>query len=104
MYQQNVNFNLDYLDNPKKEFEKFVELALDFLSLNKENFQEDTTEYDLSKKYLVNWACAWNKTTKVGKQCEIVQKNNKFALVCFTDDQEVNLDKFYRLEDLSKID
>ena len=67
----------------------------------------DNREYDLSKKYLINWACLHNNPKFVGREGKIIQKNNKLALVLVdleAGEYCTTIQAIYRLEDLSIID
>lgn len=102
MYQQNPGIDLSYLDDPQGEFSKLITLFKDNIGFKyPELLERDEKEYDLSKNYIINWACIWNKVSNVGRQCIIVQKDDQIALVVFPDDMEITQDKFYRLEDLT---
>lgn len=101
-YQQNPKFDLSYLENPEKEFQKLIQIFKEFIKLNFE-LDKDNKTYDLSKKYQPNHACIWNKIKDIGRTCFIVQKSNELALIVFEDDYEITQDKFYRLEDLTEI-
>jgi hypothetical protein len=103
MYQQNNKFNLNYLENPEKEFDNLYKLFLKSADLDEKILNSNKTNFDLNKKYIINHACIWNKTENFNKECVIVQKNDKIALIVFENDFELTLDKFYRLEDLTEI-
>lgn len=52
--------------------------------------------------YTIKWSCIWNTPENINKQCYIFQKNNKLALVTFTDNISIEniSSQLYRLEDL----
>ena len=103
MYQENPNVNLSHLgDDKEKEFNALYEQFLKETN-SSTNLTIDTKEYDMKKLYSPTHACIWNKPKNIGKESIIVQKNDKVALLIFKDDFEITLDKFYRLEDISKI-
>ena len=96
MYQQSTN------KFTEKDFNTLVKAFKE--SICNLSMIEDNSEWDLSKKYLINWACIWNKPNNVGKVCKILQKNNQLSLVVIKD-KSLNIDNIlehlYRLEDLS---
>lgn len=65
---------------------------------------EHTEEYDLSKTYIPNHACIWNRTQNIGRPCAILVKDTRFALIGFIGEDLENsccTPNIYRLEDLS---
>lgn len=104
MYQQNTKVDLSFLgDNPEEQFEKLISIFKESLNVDKIKLEQDNTEWDLSKRYLINWACIWNKIKNINRDCRIVQKNSELALIMFIDDTTITSDKIYRLEDLTLI-
>jgi hypothetical protein len=95
----------------KHGFKNDEEVAKDMLSkaiifLNEkvgkscyEGIDDIITEFDLTKAYIVNWACIFNNPSLVGNECQILAKDSKIAIVAFAD----NTINTYRLEDLDCI-
>ena len=61
-----------------------------------EGIDDIITEFDLTKAYVVNWACIFNNPSLVGSGCQILAK----AIVAFSD----GMINTYRLEDLTCTD
>ena len=98
MYQSNLDPK-NCKDYTEENFINFI----DFFEKRFGSFAETVGELDISKKFIINWACIWNKPSNVGKQCRIVCKNDKYAFVIITKTlkPEERLSHFYRLEDLT---
>lgn len=62
-----------------------------------EGIDDIITKFDLTKVYVVNWACIFNNPSLVGSECQILAKDSKIAIVAF-EDRTINA---YRLEDLT---
>lgn len=66
--------------------------------------EKDEFEYDMTEKYVPNWACMWNKVTNIGKECIIDVKDDRFAIVAFNNIMRTKdnvISHIYRLEDLT---
>ena len=61
------------------------------------DIEDIISEFDLTKIYIVNWACIFNNPSLVGSECQILAKDSKIAIVAF-EDRTINT---YRLEDLT---
>lgn len=64
---------------------------------------EDNRVYDLGATYTINRVCIWNSVFSLGKDCVIIQKNSKIALVKFKGQHQKQLNILnciFRLEDL----
>lgn len=69
------------------------------------SMEEDNRIWDMNATYLINWACLWNKHTRLGQTCKIWVKDSRIAIVQFTNDPVIGLlQRVYRLEDLSLLD
>ena len=60
---------------------------------------KDNTEWDLHKIYEPNHATIWNNIANIGRQCIVLQKNDKLAVVQFIEATEAEplLPRVYRL-------
>lgn len=88
---------------PEEIFKEIIESFECSIGFDPTFGKEDDSEWDLKSEYRPNWACAWNKLNNLGTPCKILQKDSRFAVVTFKDDQpkEDDLLRFiYRLEDL----
>lgn len=91
----------------KEDAFKKLLVAFDINVANIDEVVDNTFDdiWDLRSNYLVKWGCAWNHVNAVNKECIILQKNDKVALVQF-EDRGLNHDvgsRIYRLEDLQAI-
>lgn len=100
MYQSHLNYT-----GPGQE--AFEELMINFskeMKITLDSFSSE--EWDLSKTYFPNHACLWNDYQKIGRRCVILQKNDKMALVAFSEKSPKPMNLLhclYRLEDLSEV-
>jgi hypothetical protein len=104
MYQENIKYS-NYTDNipeeqKESEFNKLCKIVKETIGIT-DTLDKDTREYDLTKQYIPNWACIWNKIDNINRPCNIVLKNDELAMVVFEKSEKVRLELFYRLEDLS---
>jgi hypothetical protein len=101
MYQQHPNMVTDLtLDDFKELVKGFEKTILKSLVL-----ATDTTEWNLTKTYRINWACIWNKPTNMGKSCTVLFKDDKVAFVAIKGTSSSHVvHNLYRLEDLTLID
>ena len=91
MYQSS---SINYTE---KDFKKLVSVFEEsYIKL-----ESNSIELDLSKTYKPNYACLWNKVDNIGKNCKIIQKNDKMCLVVFEDNNKDILSNLYRIEDLT---
>jgi len=71
------------------------------LTVNYPNISD--AQWDLSKTYIPNWSCVWNKRSNIGRKCKIMAKDFRIACVKFEDDENwdvLKVSNWYRLEDL----
>ena len=98
MYQESTKIKFP-MENPEESFNRLIAEFLKYVKMSESDFKSDSSEYDLSKRYDILWACLWNDRNRVGTTGFIVQKNDKFALILFPDNK-MSLDRIYRLEDI----
>lgn len=97
MFQSNCSLT-------EKDFKKLTNLfELKYLKLS-----SNKTKVDISKEYIIEWCCMWNKPTDIGKKCKIIAINNKLCLITFRKSNKpitkILLSRLYRFEDLTIID
>ena len=98
MYQviENSNSNVENFNILMDAFNRTV------FKLN--NIESNNTEFLIGNGnfYIINHATFWNKVDNIGKECIILEKNDKLALVMIRGQQEIDtLANLYRLEDLT---
>ena len=85
----------------EKDFNEVMDVFNEQFKSIHDDIKEDDSEWDMSAEYATNYACIWNLVENVGKQCTIVAKNGKMAIVSFNGEGISLQENIYRLEDLT---
>lgn len=109
-----VVINPKYRKGGSSEFTIYIEFiesiryaAIESNSILLTEFEDENESLDFDVDTIVNWACAWNKITNVGRTVEIIGYTNDMAYVKFEDDDasiifKPKLSNIYRIEDLEQ--
>ena len=103
MYQDSKLVDFSYLGDIEEQEHQFSKLCTITPTLESicETTDSNDKEFDMSATYVVNHACIHNKPSNIGRECKILVKNDKLALIAFPETREMSHDMFYRLEDLT---